>query len=286
MDLRWILTSLALSLPVAAQDAPADAGAPPQAAPSAAPAPAAEVQTSASAPAPKAEAAPVAKPAAADAPAESAPAVAAEPTPKTGETAQPATPKTAAAAQPESRKAQETAQPETQKAAAAPVAPPRAPAPVVAPPSAPPPSHAGHSHGAPSGFGDLARGTETDAERVEKMARVAFDRLLAGDARFVVRGSAYPFYLDARKIEDQETLFQELLQQLRSRRLDLLSVDAIRVFTPAQMEATYGPPPARLAHLPWKAPQTWIAVANLSNRAAVAIFQNTRTGWRLVAYTD
>ncbi|HLT31287.1 MAG TPA: hypothetical protein VK013_14695 [Myxococcaceae bacterium] len=121
---------------------------------------------------------------------------------------------------------------------------------------------------------------------MEKMARVAFDRLLAGDARFLVRGSAYPFYLDAQKIEDQETLFRELLQQLRSRRLDLLSVDAIRVFTPAQMEATYGPPPARLAHLPWKAPQTWIAVANLSNRAAVAIFQNTRSGWKLVAYTD
>lgn len=118
------------------------------------------------------------------------------------------------------------------------------------------------------------------------MARVAFDRFLAGDARFIVRGCAYPFHLDARRIEDRDTLFRELLQQLRSRRLDLLSVDAIRVFTPAEMEATYGPPPARLAHLPWKAPQTWIAVANLSGRAAVAMFQNTRNGWRLVAYTD
>lgn len=118
------------------------------------------------------------------------------------------------------------------------------------------------------------------------MARVVFERFLAADARSIVQGSAFPFYLDGRRFDDEGSLFQELLTQLRARRLELMSVDAIEVLTPAEMEARYGPPPARLANLPWKAPGTWIAVANLSNRPAVALLQNTRTGWRLTGYTD
>lgn len=298
MSLRWILPTVALALPALAQEPSGDvapaAEAPeapkqePKPEPKAQPAP--EAQTVASEPAAKSEPAATAV---ADAPAD-APVAA----PRARKTAVPV------AAQPEPAKATPTAgqilpppnQPgvphhlitESQGPAA------RAAAAMIeknARDAAVNPRPASGSESPPQAQDALAAAmaldNETPAQTVSRIARVAFEKFLSGDARFLVGGAGYPFSLDGRRFDEREALFRELLQQLRARRTDLLSVDAVEVLTPDEMEKKHGKPPARLAALPWRAPNTWIAVGNLSGIPVVAIFQlNPRTGWKLIAFTD
>lgn len=324
MRLHWLLTSLALALPAAAQDeVPSDEATPP--APKAvAPAPvrapeppATEAPTAAS---PKPSSAPAQPPAPEAAPAapstpgagkpkpelESPPAPTASPSgeagpevPRTAPVAAPATP----APKPIRRSTRAdpaTASPAELPPPAAPPAPSRAaapapapaPQPAAAPQSAKPPPAA--SAGAPivpdsvesSATPPRPAGPETDEEAALRIAQVIFRQLLGGDARALTGGCALPFHLEGKRFEEHEPLFREWLRQLRARRLDTLTLDGLEVLTPQQMEQKHGPPPARLAHLPWKGPRTWIAVASLSGHPAVAVLQRQPNGWRLVAYTD
>ena len=62
--------------------------------------------------------------------------------------------------------------------------------------------------------------------------------------------------------------------------------EEIEILSPAEMEKKYGKPPGRLANLPWHAPKTFLAVANLSGHAGVAVIAASPKGWRVVGYHD
>lgn len=127
----------------------------------------------------------------------------------------------------------------------------------------------------------------TETQEVELVARNFFLHLAAGDARNLVDDCAFPFSLEDRRFTEPDALFREWLNQVRAKRVDLLVLYGIEVFTPKEMEAKHGAPPARLTNFPWKGPKTWITVANLSGRPAVAVVkQITPSDFRVVAYTD
>lgn len=123
-------------------------------------------------------------------------------------------------------------------------------------------------------------------EPVLDRARAFFSALLSSNAREAAEQSELPFYLEGRKIASREGLIIEWTRNLGKRRPEELTLYGIEILTPAEMEKKYGPPPARLSSLPWKNPKTLLAVANLSGRAAVAVFHQGRLGWRAVAYHD
>ncbi len=124
-------------------------------------------------------------------------------------------------------------------------------------------------------------------EQVAAAAREFFRRLLAGDARTIAERSGLPFQLESERYADQKTLFDAWLKALRNKRTDLLVLYGVEVFSPESMEQKYGKPPARLQSLPWRGAKTWIAVGNLSGRAAIAVFRERGEGaFELVGYTD
>ncbi len=126
----------------------------------------------------------------------------------------------------------------------------------------------------------------TESETVLEHARNFFSNLLAARVQAVVQESELPFYLEGRKINSAEELSREWTRNLANKRTDLLTLYGIEVLTPAEMEKKYGKPPARLSAFPWKNATTYIAVANLSGRAAIALLHRGRAGWRVVGYHD
>ena len=61
----------------------------------------------------------------------------------------------------------------------------------------------------------------------------------------------------------------------------------LELLTPPEMEKRFGLPPARIAMMPWKVAKTYVAVANLSGHAAVAIIHDVGNNeWRVVGYHD
>jgi hypothetical protein len=113
-----------------------------------------------------------------------------------------------------------------------------------------------------------------------------FTSVLLTDARGVVERSAFPFFLEGTRFDQPDPLFQEWLKHLRAKRTDLMTLYGIEVFTPEQMVQKYGKPPARLA-LPLQGPgKTYVAVANLSGRAAIAVMREEGNRWRMVGYHD
>jgi hypothetical protein len=125
-----------------------------------------------------------------------------------------------------------------------------------------------------------------ETEQVKYSAREFFTQLIAGDARNITSNCAFPFQLEERRLQTPDELFGEWLKNLRAKRTDLLTLYDIEVLSPADMEKKYGKPPARLQNLPWKAAKTYVAVANLSGHAAVAVFRNTGAAWAVVGYAD
>jgi hypothetical protein len=132
---------------------------------------------------------------------------------------------------------------------------------------------------------DRARAADDSAAVLER-ARSYFSDLLAARVREVVDQSELPFFLEGRKINTAEELFQEWTRNLGPKRVDLLKLYGIEVLTPAEMESKYGPPPARLGSFPWNSAHSYIAIGNLSGRAAIVLFRRGRSGWRAVAYHD
>lgn len=128
--------------------------------------------------------------------------------------------------------------------------------------------------------------TLPEADQVKYSAREFFTQLIAGDARNITNNCAFPFQLEERRLQTPDELFQEWLRNLRAKRTDLLTLYDIEVLSPADMEKKYGKPPARLQSLPWRGAKTYVAVANLSGHAAVAVFRHTGVSWAVVGYAD
>ncbi len=125
-----------------------------------------------------------------------------------------------------------------------------------------------------------------EAQAALATARTFFAGLAAADARAAAAVSTFPFQLDEKRLASSDDLVQELLKDLRDKRTDLVTLYGIEMLTPADMEKKYGKPPARLVNFPWKTPGTWIAVANLSGHAAVALLRPGAGGWRVAGYHD
>ncbi|MBL8953501.1 MAG: hypothetical protein JNK82_22185 [Myxococcaceae bacterium] len=125
-----------------------------------------------------------------------------------------------------------------------------------------------------------------EPEQVKYSAREFFTQLIAGDARNITNTCALPFQLEERRLQTPEELFQEWLRNLRAKRTDLLTLYDIEVLTPAEMEKKYGAPPKRLQALPWRGQKTYVAIANLSGHAAIAVFRQTGLMWAVVGYAD
>jgi hypothetical protein len=76
------------------------------------------------------------------------------------------------------------------------------------------------------------------------------------------------------------------VKALRQRRTDLVTLYDIEVLTPDEMDKQHGAPPKRLGALDYRGPGTFVAVANLSGHAAVAVFRIDQGSVKAVAYTD
>ncbi len=133
---------------------------------------------------------------------------------------------------------------------------------------------------------DVGAGPGSELESARRVARHFFENIIAGDARALVSYSTFPFFLDGRTVAQPDELFQEWLKNLRAKRTDLLKLYDVEVLTPAEMEKKYGRPPSRLQAMPWQRSRTYVAVGNLSGRAAVAVIKDTGSGWRVVGYHD
>jgi hypothetical protein len=173
-----------------------------------------------------------------------------------------------------------------------PAAPPSAPAPAPARSPERDPNDQAPTPSAPAMAEDPLEALAPHAPRkpeqvVEYVARLFFTAMMAGDARTITELTSAPFFLEERRFTEEQELLQEWLRALRQKRTDLLVLYGVEVLTPAAMEAKYGKPPARLAHLPWRGPGTYLAVANLSGRAAVRVVKEVRDrDFRVVAYHD
>jgi len=111
--------------------------------------------------------------------------------------------------------------------------------------------------------------------------------MIAGDARSLVDVSSVPFYFEGTRLNDRDAVFASWLRAVREKRVDLLTLYGMELYTPDAMEKKYGKPPARLSALPWRGPGTWIAVANVSGRARVLVLKKVaEMDVRVVGYTD
>jgi len=121
---------------------------------------------------------------------------------------------------------------------------------------------------------------------LSEKARAFFAALLAGEPGPLVQQAELPFFLEDKRITSSEQLKSEWLNQLRSKRTDLLALKGFEILTPAEMEQRFGKPPSRLSSWPISSGKTYLVVANLSGRAAVALYHQAGEEWRIVAYHD
>jgi hypothetical protein len=121
---------------------------------------------------------------------------------------------------------------------------------------------------------------------VLSQARTFFADLLAQRIPEVVEQSEIPFYLEGRKVSGRAELASTWARNLADKRLDLLTLYGIEILTPSEMLKRYGNPPSRLSTLPWRRPRTYLAVANISGRATIAVFHRSAAGWRVAGFTD
>lgn len=115
---------------------------------------------------------------------------------------------------------------------------------------------------------------ERDKEMVAELARNYFTAILLGEPRSLIELSALPFFLEDKKLDSEDEFIQGWQKALR-KNTTALTLYGIEVLNAAEMEKKYGKPPARLATFPWKKQATYMAVGNVSGRAAVVIFLKT-----------
>ena len=121
---------------------------------------------------------------------------------------------------------------------------------------------------------------------LNEKVRAFFTALLAGEPGPLVQQADLPFLLEDKRITSSEQLKSEWLNHLRSKRTDLLSLKGFEVLTPAEMEQRFGKPPARLSSWPISSGKTYLVVANVSGRAAVALYHQVGEEWKIAAYHD
>lgn len=126
---------------------------------------------------------------------------------------------------------------------------------------------------------------EDKAELLD-LARHFFAAVTLGETRSLADMSAVPFQLDDQTLSTEVAFIEAWQTALREKNTSLLTLYGIEVLTAAEMEKKYGKPPARLAKFPWKKPNTYVVVANLSGRAAVAVFQKSYDTFFAIAYHD
>ncbi|SET76953.1 hypothetical protein SAMN05443572_103141 [Myxococcus fulvus] len=172
---------------------------------------------------------------------------------------------------------------------AEPVAPAPAQKPTAAPPTAatPPPAVPSNLQ---AGL-DTVPAPPTSAEEIKRQdiqtsARVLFQFLLTGDVRSTANELFYPFQLEDKRYATPEELVAAWVKQLRVKRTDLISLYDVEVLTLEAMEKKYGKAPARLGLDLRNAKDIWVAVGNLSGRAAVLVYRPYGEEHRAFAYTD
>lgn len=133
-------------------------------------------------------------------------------------------------------------------------------------------------------FEDYSSLSEPDQALV--VARSFFEALVSGDAGKVVDYAGVPFMLEDRRIDRPSELRSTWARHLRSKRTDLITLYGVEVLTAAEMEKKYGQPPARLKGWPWRQGQQFVAVANLSGRAAIVVMKAAGATWQVIAYHD
>lgn len=124
------------------------------------------------------------------------------------------------------------------------------------------------------------------AQQAQVVARGFFTDLIAGDTTRLVARAGYPFFLEGRKLDRPEDLRAQWGVALRSRRADLLKLYGVEVLPPAEMEKKYGKAPARLSGWNLKAPNTFVAVGNLSGHAAIVLLRQAGAAWQVVGFHD
>lgn len=126
----------------------------------------------------------------------------------------------------------------------------------------------------------------TEQEQVLVLARSFFEALVGGDAGRVVDYTGLPFFLEDKRIDRPDELRSSWARHLRSKRTDLITLYGVELFTPADFEKRYGAPPARLKGWSWRQSGQYLAVANLSGRAAIVLLKPLGATWQITAYHD
>ncbi len=124
------------------------------------------------------------------------------------------------------------------------------------------------------------------AQQVEVVARGFFADLIGGDTNRIVARSGYPFFMEARRIDRPEELRAQWGKSLRSRRADVLKLYSVEVLLPADMEKKFGKPPQRLNSWNWRAPNTYLAVGNLSGHPTILLLRQAGAAWQVVGFHD
>ncbi len=118
------------------------------------------------------------------------------------------------------------------------------------------------------------------------IARAFFGDVISGDATRVVSRAGYPFFMEARRVDRPEELLTQWGKSLRSRRTDLLKLYSVEILTPADMEKKYGKAPQRLNSWNLRAPNTFVAVGNLSGHATILLLRQAGAAWQVVGFHD
>ncbi|MEW5740510.1 MAG: hypothetical protein AB1938_16400 [Myxococcota bacterium] len=126
----------------------------------------------------------------------------------------------------------------------------------------------------------------TPVDQARVVARRYLEDLIAGDGRALVTASGLPFYFEERRIDRLDELRSEWTRVLRSRRADLLTLYSLEILTPADMEKKYGKSPQRLSGWNLRAPNTFVAVANLSGHATVLLLRQAGMTWQVLGFHD
>lgn len=137
--------------------------------------------------------------------------------------------------------------------------------------------------------GDLDLDRYADLPSVDQArvtARHFFSDLIAADSQGMLAHCGLPFAMEDRRIDRADELRAEWIKSLRAKRTDLLVLYDIELLTPAEMEKKFGPPPRRLSSWSWRAPNTYLAVANLSGHAAVLLLKPVGAAWQIIGFHD
>lgn len=118
------------------------------------------------------------------------------------------------------------------------------------------------------------------------VARGFLTDLIDGDSGRLVARAGLPFFIEGRRIDRADDLKAEWSRTVRSRRTDLLTLYGVEVLAPADMEKKYGKAPQRLSSWNWRAPNTFVAVANVSGHATVLLLRQAGAAWQVIGFHD